>query len=259
MASETSGVGGRTVESFEYPACPNAPPQPSWDGWMEAGEEPVTEAQQNPVRGAEPANAKFEERLAEETRRSFEAGRERGREEGRRAEREASAPAAAADAERYRRQAAELVQNFSRERDGYVNTVEQEVVRLALAVAARILRREAQMDPLLLTGAVRVALGHLAATSEIRLRVPAKEADLWSETIAHLPKLAVKPTVVADDAMRLGDCAIESKVGTVDLGIRAQLGEIERGFFDRAGTVNSSTSRPAADAAEEALAAEVRA
>jgi flagellar assembly protein FliH len=260
MALHSSGAGGRTVESFEYPVCPNAPPQPSWDGWTEAGEESASESPQSPTRAPEPAsNAKFEERLAEETRRSFEAGRERGREEGRRAEREAQAPAAAADAERHRRQAAELVQNFNRERDSYLNTVEQEVVRLALAVAARILRREAQMDPLLLTGAVRVALGHLAATSEIRLRVPAKEADLWSETIAHLPNLPVKPIVVADDGMRLGDCAVESKVGTVDLGIRAQLGEIERGFFDRAATANASTSQPAAGAAEEASPAEVRA
>ncbi|MGA3130865.1 MAG: FliH/SctL family protein [Terracidiphilus sp.] len=260
MASVSSGAGSRTVESFEYPVCPNAPPQLAWDGWAETGEEPATESEQNPTRAAEPAaNAKFEERLAEETRRSFEAGRERGREEGRRAEREALAPAAAADTERHRRQAAELVQNFSRERDGYLNTVEQEVVRLALAVAARILRREAQMDPLLLTGAVRVALGHLGTTSEIRLRVPAKEADLWSETIAHLPKLAVKPVVVADDGMRLGDCVIESKVGTVDLGIRAQLSEIERGFFDRAGTAHASTSQPAAGAADEAVPAEVHA
>ena len=38
------------------------------------------------------------------------------------------------------------------ERDRYLQAVEHEVVELALAVAARILRREAQMDPLLLTG-----------------------------------------------------------------------------------------------------------
>jgi len=131
-------------------------------------------------------------------------------------------------------------------------------VRLALAVAARILRREAQMDPLLLTGAVRVALGHLAATSEIRIRVPAKEADLWTETLAHLPNLPVKPLVVAEEGMLLGDCVIESKVGTVDLGIRAQLGEIERGFFDRAGTANASPSQPAAVAGEPASSAEAR-
>jgi hypothetical protein len=38
--------------------------------------------------------------------------------------------------------------------------------------------------------------------------------------------------------MLLGECVIESKVGTVDLGVRSQLGEIERGFFDRAGTAD---------------------
>ncbi len=114
------------------------------------------------------------------------------------------------------------------------------MVKLALAVAARILRREAQMDPLLLTGAVRVALGQLGGSSEVRLRVPAAELELWTEAIALLPNLAVKPTVVAGEGMRLGECMIETKLGTVDLGIRAQLGEIERGFFDRAGAAGAA-------------------
>jgi hypothetical protein len=56
-----------------------------------------------------------------------------------------------------------------------------------------------------------------------------------------VPNLAVKPTVMAGEGMRLGDCAIETELGSVDLGIRAQLGEIERGFFDRAG---GSRARP---------------
>lgn len=209
----------------------------AWDGWAEAGDDAAEEFQTDgAMRGGEQADgAGFEERLAEEARRSFEAGRERGREEGRRAERDALAPATATEADRRRRQMAELVENLARDRDRYLRAIEREVVRLALAVAARILRREAQMDPLLLTGAVRVALGQLAATSEIHLRVPAKEAELWKETMAHLPNLTAKPLVVADGTMLLGDCVIESKAGTVDLGIRAQLGEIERGFFDRAG------------------------
>ena len=56
--------------------------------------------------------------------------------------------------QRQLRQIAQLIETFGQERDRYLNAVEQEVVKLALAVAARILRREAQMDPLLLTGAV---------------------------------------------------------------------------------------------------------
>lgn len=237
----------RAVVSFEYPACANAAPVPAWDGWMNAAENSDEETQASGAlrAGRQGDGGNFEERLAEETRQSFAAGRERGREEGRRAEREALAPAAALEAERRRRQTAELLENLARERDSYLHAVEHEVVRLALAVAARILRREAQMDPLLLTGAVRVALGQLAATSEIRLRVPAKEADLWKQTIALLPNLTAKPLVVADEGMLLGDCVIESKVGTVDLGIRAQLSEIERGFFDRAGAADGA-ARPVA-------------
>jgi len=58
--------------------------------------------------------------------------------------------------------------------------------------------------------------------------------DLWSEALALLPNLTMKPQVVAGDGMRLGDCVIETAMGSVDLGIRSQLGEIERGFFDSA-------------------------
>ena len=152
-----------------------------------------------------------------------------------------------------RLQAAHLLESFTQERDRFLHTVEHEVVKLALAVAARVLRREAQMDPLLLTGAVRVALGQLSGSTQVRLRVPPAELDLWTEAIALLPKVAVRPTVLAGEGMRLGDCVIETEMGTVDLGIRSQLGEIERGFFDRAGGVRSEKVKT--EAAEMAGAA----
>jgi flagellar assembly protein FliH len=249
------------MKSFEYQACPDATSVPAWDGWVEADEDSAKEPSEDGRVRADGriVSANFEEQLAEATRQAFETGRERGREEGRRAEREAMAPSAAAEAERHRRQTAESVENLVRERDRYLQAIEQEVVRLALAVAARILRREAQMDPLLLTGAVRVALGQVAATSEIRLRVPAKEADLWKETIALMPKLTVKPLVLSEEGMLLGECVIESQVGTVDLGIRSQLGEIERGFFDRAGSADVPARQARASAAPDTSPVEARA
>jgi flagellar assembly protein FliH len=261
IASLGRGGGERTMENFEYHACPNATSVPAWDGWVEADEDSDEEPSADGRVRADGriVSANFEEQLAEATRQAFETGRERGREEGRRAEREALAPSAAAEAERHRRQTAESIENLARERDHYLQAIEQEVVRLALAVAARILRREAQMDPLLLTSAVRVALGQVAATSEIRLRVPAKEADLWKETIALMPKLTVKPLVVAEEGMLLGECAIESQVGTVDLGIRSQLGEIERGFFDRPGSADVPARQARASAAPDTSPVEARA
>jgi flagellar assembly protein FliH len=242
-----NGAPGR-IEVFEYPAGPDAPPLPTWNGWA-GDEEAEIKASHVPAKDAAGNAAElllrseFDRRLAEETRRSFEAGRERGRQEGRQAEHEAQAASHAVAEQQRTQRAAELIESFTQERDRFLQNVEHEVVKLALAVAARILRREAQMDPLLLTGAVRVALGQLSGSTQVRLRVPVSELDLWTEAIALLPNLAVKPVVIAGEGMRLGDCVIETELGSVDLGIRAQLGEIERGFFDRAGGPRAISSR----------------
>ena len=236
--SEKSGSGAWKIESFEYPADPDATPLEGWLGWSAATSPADSEGsgREHAQRAAlDGARAEAQKQMAEEVRKSFESGREKGRLEGRQAEREAQAAALAAADEQRVRQAAELAGNFSQQLDRYLRAVEHEVVELAWRVAARILRREAQMDPLLLTGAVRVALGQLSGSTQVRLRVPAAELSLWTETILRLPKLAVKPEVVPGEGMRLGDCRIETEMGSVDLGVRAQLGEIERGFFDRVG------------------------
>jgi flagellar assembly protein FliH len=239
-------------EVFQYPAGPDTAGLPMWEGWDDPAE-PASAAQpvHDPGREAAEAavRAEFDKRLGEEARKSSDAGRERGRQEGRAAEREAQGAALTAANEQRTRQAAELVEAFTAERDRFLHNVEHEVVELALAVAARILRREAQMDPLLLTGAVRVALGQLSGSTQVKLRVPPADLDLWIEAVALVPNLALKPTVLAGEGMRLGDCVVETEMGSVDLGIRSQLGEIERGFFDRAGGPRRAAEQPALAAA----------
>jgi flagellar assembly protein FliH len=243
IAGRQDGARG-AAELFRYPACPGVPPLPQWNGWEEAASSP-TDSPQEPVDGR---NGDGAGGTREESASAFEAGRRQGLEEGRAQEREAHGAAVKTEDEGRRREYAKLAAEFAAASQSYLNAVEHEVVKLALAVAARILRREAQMDPLLLTGAVRVALGQLAANSEVRLRVPLAQAQLWSEAMALVPNRAVKPVVVADERMRLGDCIVESKAGTVDLGVRSQLGEIERGFFDcaQAGREDSGGPQPAA-------------
>jgi flagellar assembly protein FliH len=255
--SATSKGASGHIETFDYPAGPDAPLLPEWNGWENA-EDAAPRAPVTPVRDAAGGaietrlRAEFEARLAEEKRRAFEAGREQGRQEGHKAERDAQSGAQAATQRERTQQAAGFLESFTQERNRYLQNVEHEVVKLALAVAARILRREAQMDPLLLTGAVRVALGQLSSTTQVQLRVPKTELALWTEAIALLPNLAVKPTVVAGEGMRLGDCIIETELGSVDLGIRAQLGEIERGFFDSAGGSRADSSHAGASKSEDA-------
>lgn len=127
---------------------------------------------------------------------------------------------------------ANALKAFARDRDRYLAQVEREVVKLALSIAARVLRRESLMDPLLLSGAVRVALGQLAETTEVRLKVPAADHAMWTEMLRLMPNLPLQPEVIADEALTTGDCQLESQMGSVDLGVKSQLAEIERGFFD---------------------------
>lgn len=215
------------VQVFEYPDLGDSA-IPDWELW--GGGERCDPAPQHRDPASQHApSAEFEQRLAEETRRSFEAGRAQGMELGRGQERASQA----GTREQLAAQLNRLQSEFVQERDRYLRAVEPEIVKLALAIAARILRREAQMDPLLLTGAARVALGQLAASTKVTLRVPPAELDLWKESIALLPNPAVEMQVAPGEGMRLGECFLETALGTADLGVRAQLQEIERGFFDR--------------------------
>lgn len=238
------------IEAFRYPAGPEPSP-PLWEAWNVEIAEPTATASVEPIEPSplafdptvvEAMRTESERRLAEETRRSFEAGRERGRLEERQTEQETQALSLAAEQKLRKEQAAALVEIFQRERDAFLQTAEQEVVKLSLAIAARILRREAQMDPLLLSGAVRVALGQISASTQVRLRVPEADKDLWTEAIAVVPNLPIRPTVMAAEDMRLGECIIETEMGSVDIGVRAQLAEIERGFFDRIPSPTSVSS-----------------
>lgn len=176
------------------------------------------------VRELEAALAERDKKLD----RQLEAARREAAERGR----ESSEAEQKAWREQRSAQLASALDEFRAQRDQYLARVEHEVVRLALAIAARVLHREVQMDPLLLSGAVRVALGQLAESTEVRLRVPADQREMWEEMLRLMPGLPLRPEVAADAELNEGEAILETRLGTVDLGIRAQIAEIERGFFD---------------------------
>ena len=119
---------------------------------------------------------------------------------------------------------------FGKERTAYFRGIEAEVVKLALAIAGRVLHREARLDPLLLTAVVRVALEKVADNSTTVLRVPSAEVERWREVFVAGTETEVQLT--GDEGLDPGECVLETNVGRVELGVSAQLEEIEKGFFD---------------------------
>jgi flagellar assembly protein FliH len=124
---------------------------------------------------------------------------------------------------------AQLAEQFAKERSRYFAAVEVEVVKLSLAIAARVLHREAKMEPLILSGAVRVALEQIQGNGEAILHVPEVDVGVWQE---RFNVGATVLRIVPDGHLQTGTCLLETPVGTVNFGLEAQLEEIERGFFD---------------------------
>jgi flagellar biosynthesis/type III secretory pathway protein FliH len=154
-----------------------------------------------------------------------------GEQEGRRAARAEMEGEIAARVARERSLIGSTVEQFRGARERYFVDVEQEVVKLALAIAARVLHREAQIDPLLLAGVVRVAMEKMADRSGVVVRVSGEDVAAW-EGAFHAMEAAERPRVVADARLTRGECVLETTMGTVELGVKVQLEEIEKGFFD---------------------------
>ncbi len=120
---------------------------------------------------------------------------------------------------------------FERERKGYFARVESEVVRLALSIAAKILHREAQVDPMLVAALVQIAVNQLKENTAVSVRVHPGSAARWRTHFEATPQWAVV-SVVEDGELELGDCVLETALGSANFSLAAQLKEVEQGFFD---------------------------
>lgn len=127
---------------------------------------------------------------------------------------------------------AAMLAQFTRDRAAYFEKVEVEVVQLALSIARKILHREAQVDPLLLAGIVRVALEKIDGATKVVLRVHPQNAADWRRYLATQLDPAELPDIVEDAAQPDDCCTLETSMGTAVIGLEVQLKEIEQGLMD---------------------------
>lgn len=128
-------------------------------------------------------------------------------------------------------QIAAALQAFEAQRADYFARVEAEVVQLSLSIAAKILHREAQVDPMLVATLVRMAVEKMREGSSVTARVGVGRGAEWRRYFAGWPNLT-RVEVVEDPQAKNQDCILETELGTTNFGLDAQLKEVERGFFD---------------------------
>jgi flagellar assembly protein FliH len=154
--------------------------------------------------------------------------RDAGLQEGSRKGREEAAAELKPVVERLARAAADL----SNLRDRVRRQAEADLVKLALAIAKRVMHRELAVDPDAMQGIVRSALDRLQNREVDRLRVhPSHIGPVRSclEDAGRAPALEV----VGDPSLNCGDAIFETSLGELDASVESQLREIERGFADK--------------------------
>jgi flagellar assembly protein FliH len=203
--------GGRRLESFRYPAMHPGAISPENSGF--AGAE-----------GFKARNMALQREIAAAVDAARKQGFQQGTEQGKLAASEAL------DQERAAIQ--EAIRDFAACRTDYFRRLESEAVRLALSIARKVLHREAQMDPLLLSGVVRVALDQLQAGSRLVLRTAPDAVKSWTEFCAKNLREERQIEVSADENLKAYQCVLEAEAGKTEISLDAQLGEIESGFFD---------------------------
>jgi len=156
------------------------------------------------------------------------AARAAGRQEG-----EAAARAAfEGELRQVREQITQAVAGFARERSKYYRQVETEVLQLALNIARKVLHREANIDPLVLAGVVRVVLDKMANTTKVVVRVPPLQVAEFRSYFALHGGAEPAPEVVEDATLEANHCRLETALGITELGLEVQLKEIENGLMD---------------------------
>ncbi len=126
---------------------------------------------------------------------------------------------------------ARTIADLSGTRDAFRREAEEDVVRLALGVARRILHRELSIDPEALTGVIHVALGKFESRELHRVLVSPEDHSAIAAALQSL-KLPKRVEVIADPTLERGAALFETVKGTLDASVETQLDEIERGFLD---------------------------
>ena len=111
--------------------------------------------------------------------------------------------------------------------------VEEEVVRLALAVAKKIVHREIHIDPTIIHTLVRVALERVSGKSAVIVRL--NPVDYKYMTDSHKDMAQAEGREIrfeSDNSLTQGDCVIQTEAGDIDARIEEEFNEVENSFFE---------------------------
>jgi flagellar assembly protein FliH len=124
-----------------------------------------------------------------------------------------------------------LTQELAGVRKRFRAEAEEDTVKLAIAIARRVLHRELATDREAILGLVIAAFQKLNARETHRLRLSPADMGTLQQYRERLD-LPAGLEIVADASLPTGSAIFETSRGDLDASVDTQLAEIERGFAD---------------------------
>jgi len=125
----------------------------------------------------------------------------------------------------------QISEEIKGEADRLKNSAREDLIKLAIALAERIVKKEIAVDPDVVKANVQKAVELSIQKSDIEVVVNPADRELLedyagyiTETFARIKRV----NIVTDDSITLGGCLVRSGGGVVDMQIETQLDEIKR-------------------------------
>ncbi len=127
---------------------------------------------------------------------------------------------------------AETLISLARLRETIREETIQDLVHLAVSVAARVIHREVAVDPDALSGLIQAAFSKLQSREINRVKMHPTLEGLVRKLLeqAGAPKNLV---LMADPSLKPAEVFFETSQGILDASVETQLREIERGLIDK--------------------------
>ena len=129
-----------------------------------------------------------------------------------------------------------LVNELQTSRMGILKASEEEMVRLVIAMARRVIKAECATNPEIILNNIDAALNKISSVDKIVMRINLKDKAMAeahkSEFLNRLSGVS-ELTVVEDNTLSPGGIKIETGVGTVDATIETQADDVDSGASKR--------------------------
>lgn len=120
--------------------------------------------------------------------------------------------------------AQEVLQVAEQVRKDALQSLESDIVELALAIGEKIARHEISHNATYITNFVAAVMQQNSTTSSITVRIPADEGDNAARQVGSvLQDLAENIRVIVDEELEPGDCIVENEAGIFDGRVQSRL------------------------------------